>query len=60
MLKLDLRALTDYDFWLAEYNDTPSFYYDYEMWQYTAEGSVPGIAGDVDLNICFRDYNKED
>ncbi len=60
LLKLDLRALTDYDFWLAEYNDAPSFYYDYEMWQYTAEGSVPGIAGDVDLNICFRDYNKED
>lgn len=58
MFKLDLSRLTDYDFWLAEYNDEPTFYYDFTMWQYTSTGSVPGIEGDVDLNISFKDYSK--
>ena len=56
MFKLDLERLTDYDFWLAEYNSEPTYYYDFTMWQYTSEGSVPGIEGDVDLNISFKDY----
>ena len=43
----------DYDFWLAEYYDTPSFYYNYKMWQYSKTGSVDGISGDVDMNIRF-------
>lgn len=60
LLKLDLRALTDYDFWLAEYNEEATFYYDYDMWQYTAAGSIPGIEGDVDLNICFTDYKAKE
>ena len=58
MFKLDLNRLTDYDFWLAEYNSEPTYYYDFTMWQYTSTGSVPGIEGDVDLNICFKDYSK--
>lgn len=58
MFKLDLPRLQDYDFWLAEYNDKPTYYYDYQMWQYTSTGKVPGINGDVDLNICFKDYSK--
>ena len=58
MFKLDLSRLTDYDFWLAEYNDEPTYYYDFTMWQYTSTGTVPGIEGDVDLNISFKDYSK--
>ena len=27
------------------------FYYDFDMWQYTEEGSVPGIDGNVDLDV---------
>ncbi len=53
--QLNLSSLKDYDFWLAEYDDAPSFYYDFQMWQYTNEGSVPGIEGPVDLNIWFHD-----
>lgn len=56
MFKLDLERLTDYDFWLAEYNSEPTYYYDFSMWQYTSEGKVPGIKGDVDLNISFKNY----
>lgn len=58
MFKLDLERLTDYDFWLAEYNSEPTYYYDFTMWQYTSEGKVPGIEGDVDINISFKDYAK--
>ncbi|WP_024860722.1 glycoside hydrolase family 25 protein [Ruminococcus flavefaciens] len=57
MRKLDLPRIKDYDFWLAEYADKPSFYYDFKIWQYSNTGRVPGIEGDVDLNICFRPYD---
>ena len=58
IFKLDLNRLNDYEFWLAEYNDTPTYYYDFDMWQYTSSGRVPGIKGKVDMNISFKDYSK--
>ena len=56
LLKYELPALTGYDFWLAEYADKPSYYYDYEIWQYCSDGTVPGINGEVDMNICYKNY----
>lgn len=50
---LRLEMLTDYPFWLAQYDVTAAFPYRVYMWQYTNRGSVPGIAGNVDLNIGF-------
>ena len=44
-------------FWLAEYDSKPDFYYDFDMWQYTHTGTVPGIQGNVDLNLAFRDLS---
>ena len=26
------------------------------IWQYTSKGSVPGITGNVDLNVAYKDY----
>lgn len=52
----DLEELKDYDLWYAEYQKAPSFYYDFRIWQYTEEGTVPGIQGGVDLNICFKPF----
>lgn len=49
-----LQELTDYDFWLAEYRDIPSYPFAIDMWQYTENGQVPGIYTDVDLNLSFR------
>lgn len=49
----DLSQLMDYPFWLAQYNNLPTFYYDFDMWQYTSSGRVPGISGNVDMNIRF-------
>ena len=48
-----LEELTDYQFWLAMYNSRMDFPYKIDMWQHTDHGSVPGIEGDVDLNIYF-------
>ncbi len=52
----DLSIVKDYHFWLAEYLEKPSFVYDYKMWQYTRNGKVAGIEGNVDLNICVYQY----
>lgn len=52
----DLSELSAYDLWYAEYQDAPSLYYDFRIWQYTEEGQVPGIDGGVDVNICFKPY----
>lgn len=57
MKKVDLPRLKDYDLWLAEYNEKPTYYYDFAMWQYTSTGTVPGISGNVDINLCFRNYS---
>ena len=36
-----------------QYGDEPGFYYDFDIWQYSEEGQVDGIEGNVDLNLCF-------
>ena len=54
----DLRALRDYEFWLAEYDDAQSFAYEVQLWQYDYQGRVPGIETTVDLNLCYKDYQK--
>ena len=53
-LMLDLAELEGYDKWFAAYTDTLYYPYEYKVWQYSATGSVQGIQGDVDLNICFE------
>ncbi len=54
--KYDLSMLSDIDIWYAFYNDSPDMYYNYMIWQYSCTGNVDGINGDVDLNICFKNY----
>ena len=38
-------------------NRKPNFGED--MWQYTSVGRVPGISGNVDMNVCYRDFPSE-
>lgn len=52
--QLNLPSLKDYIFWLAAYEQTPTFHFDFQMWQYTNQGSVSGVPGAVDLNIYFK------
>ena len=53
-LRYDLRELTGYKLWLAEYDTKPDFYYHFDLWQYTHTGQVAGIEGDVDLDLDLR------
>ena len=48
-----LGELTDYRFWLAQYDQMLDYPYQVDMWQYTCTGSVPGIQGNVDINLLF-------
>ena len=53
MEMMHLEELTDYPFWLAMYSTIMDYPYKIDMWQYTDEGTVPGISGNVDLNLMF-------
>ena len=35
-----------------------SFRYHYHTWQYASDGSVPGIEGRVDLDLCLTDFSS--
>ena len=52
---LDMAALAAYDLWIADYRGTRPTR-KHGMWQYTAEGTVPGISGPVDLSVAYKDY----
>lgn len=46
-----LADLEDYPFWLALYQEQMTYPWRVEMWQWTHTGRVPGISGDVDINV---------
>ena len=48
---MHLSDLEAYPFWLALYTDRMTYPYEIEMWQWTSSGRVPGINGDVDINV---------
>lgn len=50
----DLSALSDYELWYAYYQPEPER--ETDLWQYTSSGTVSGIAGNVDMNIAYKDY----
>ncbi len=56
--KLDLKRLSGYEMWYAEFRTVPSFYYDFGMWQYTKEGAVPGISKKVPISLSLKKYGK--
>ena len=54
-----------YRIWVAQYSDhtwpevkAPDYDGEYAMWQYTNQGSVPGIDGAVDLNAAYFGYTE--
>ena len=58
--QMELSRLSDYPLWIASWTstgeDTGDFSYAYGMWQYTSKGSVDGIPGNVDRDVCYVDY----
>ncbi len=52
-------ALQAYDVWLADYTGkTPNVTFNYNTHQHTSKGAVPGISGNVDLNVTTLNYPK--
>ncbi len=51
-------SLDVFDRWVAQWSDVLTYTGELGMWQYSATGSVSGIAGDVDLDISFIDYES--
>ena len=58
------RIEEEYKIWVAQYPlvpypETPETSYSgtHHMWQYSMEGTVPGIRQDVDLNIAYFGYD---
>ena len=52
---LDMDALAAYDLWIADYRGRRPTR-KHGMWQYTAEGTIPGVSGPVDLSHAYKDY----
>ena len=53
--RLNWEDLKEYDLWLAAYTqEKPD--YDCAIWQYTSEGAVDGVTGNVDRNLCYKEY----
>ena len=48
---LNFANISKYNIWIAQYRDTLSFNYKYNIWQYTGSGRVNGINTAVDMNI---------
>lgn len=57
---LDMARLAGrWDVWLADYTGkTPKVRFKYNAHQHTSKGSVPGITGNVDLNVTTLNYPK--
>ena len=47
------RIAASYPVWLAQYNTRATYTGAYSYWQYSSTGSVPGIAGNVDMNFYY-------
>lgn len=57
---LDMARLAGrWGIWLADYTGkTPNVTFNYNAHQHTSKGSVPGITGNVDLNVTTINYPK--
>lgn len=55
---LDMSELRAYSFWLADYNEKPTYTGPFAMWQYTGSGSTPGVSGPVCLDVAYQDFAR--
>lgn len=54
--KINSSKLNRFDKWIAQWNDKCTYKSKYGMWQYTSQGQINGISGNVDLNYAIYDY----
>ena len=56
---LNYKEISQYPIWYAFYSDFQYFPYECSMWQYSSTGKVPGISGNVDLNVKYVPASKD-
>ncbi len=49
--QFDLKEISEYPIWYADYELLPQTPYHFEFWQYSNRGHVDGISGNVDMDI---------
>ena len=52
---LHADKLTNFDLWLAEWKEKPTYEGKFTIWQYGVD-KVNGINGDVDMDISYKNY----
>ena len=45
---------TNYPIWLAHYTEKTTYQGKYDVWQLCSNGRVPGIKGNVDINVMYN------
>ena len=58
--RYELDNLQGMEIWMGDPGSSPEFVYDHDIWQYSFVGSVPGIEGDVDLDVMYIPSSAED
>lgn len=56
--EVDMTGLQQYDVWLSQEDEAPDYPYQFTMWQYTTDGVLNGVPGDVGLDISFVNYSE--
>ena len=45
---------TKYPIWLAHYTEQTNYGGEYKFWQLCSNGRIPGINGNVDVNVMYN------
>lgn len=56
--RINDTRLDRFDKWVAQWSNTCTYNKEYGIWQYTANGTVDGINGRVDMNYAYKDYSN--
>ena len=57
--RYDLPQIADYPLWIAAVGNCPDFYYRFAVWQKSTVGEIPGIEGNVDVDVIFVPIDGE-
>lgn len=56
--RLMIERLQSFSKWVARYGKKPQYVEDYAIWQKSSTGKVPGIIGNVDMDVSNVDFKK--
>lgn len=58
--RLDYKALSKYDIWVAQYGSTCTCPLPYGIWQYSSRNAlgIPGYGTSLDCNRVYKDYEQ--